>query len=291
MRCSTSSREAQVVRRPASAPSIVVGIDGSRSALGAALWAVDEAVSRDIPLRLVYAVDPDAEPSPGQTARELAKAEVAVRYAFMAVESTDKPVKVEVEILQSRPVPALIEASRWAGLLCMGDMGNRRAEGSRFGSTATAVAVAAHCPVTVVRGFDPHRVRHDWIVAEVDDSPGYDVVLQQALDEALLRAAPLRVVSGRRPTGGAADSGGLAESRVDRHLSQWRRRYPHMDIQAVTVRESTLDFLADPANRIQLLVVSHERPHGIKDLFTAPAYASLQEAGCSVLVCQPQIVL
>ena len=37
--------------------SVVVGIDGSRAAVDAALWAVDEAVSRDIPLRLVYAID------------------------------------------------------------------------------------------------------------------------------------------------------------------------------------------------------------------------------------------
>ena len=37
---------------------VVVGIDGSRAAVGAALWAVDEAVSRDIPLRLVYAIEP-----------------------------------------------------------------------------------------------------------------------------------------------------------------------------------------------------------------------------------------
>ena len=44
---------------PLSPPSVVVGVDGSRSALDAALWAVDEAVSRDVPLRLVYAVDPD----------------------------------------------------------------------------------------------------------------------------------------------------------------------------------------------------------------------------------------
>ena len=40
-------------------PSIVVGIDGSKAAVHAALWAVDEAVSRDIPLRLLYAIEPD----------------------------------------------------------------------------------------------------------------------------------------------------------------------------------------------------------------------------------------
>ena len=45
--------------RNSSPPAVVVGIDGSRSAVDAALWAVDEAVSRDIPLRLVYAIDPD----------------------------------------------------------------------------------------------------------------------------------------------------------------------------------------------------------------------------------------
>jgi hypothetical protein len=39
-------------------PAVVVGVDGSRAAVRAALWAVDEAVSRDIPLRLVYALDP-----------------------------------------------------------------------------------------------------------------------------------------------------------------------------------------------------------------------------------------
>lgn len=38
---------------------IVVGIDGSTAALKAAEWAVDEAVSRDIPLRLIHVTDGD----------------------------------------------------------------------------------------------------------------------------------------------------------------------------------------------------------------------------------------
>lgn len=33
--------------------SVVVGIDGSDTAIEAALWAIDEAVSRSVPLRLV----------------------------------------------------------------------------------------------------------------------------------------------------------------------------------------------------------------------------------------------
>ena len=133
--------------------SIVVGIDGSRAAIGAALWAVDEAVSRDIPLRLLYAVDhADAEHlEPREAARKLAAADIAVRYAFTAVESTHKPVKIEVEITQGSPVSSLVRASRTAAMVCVGAVGCRHFQPGRVGSTAAAVAAKAHCPVAIIR--------------------------------------------------------------------------------------------------------------------------------------------
>ncbi len=118
-------------------PSVVVGIDGSRAALDAALWAVDEAVSRDIPLRLVYAID-STDKSDTDTegaARKLASAELAVRYAFTAVESTEKPVKIEVEILPGHPTRALMEAARAAEMLCVGSIGLKHFTEGRVGST------------------------------------------------------------------------------------------------------------------------------------------------------------
>ena len=36
--------------------SVVVGVDGSKAAIGAAMWAIDEAISRELPLRLVHVV-------------------------------------------------------------------------------------------------------------------------------------------------------------------------------------------------------------------------------------------
>ena len=36
--------------------SVVVGIDASQAAIQAAEWAVDEAVSREVPLRLVEVI-------------------------------------------------------------------------------------------------------------------------------------------------------------------------------------------------------------------------------------------
>ena len=120
-------------------------------------------VSRDIPLRLIYAIDPadTTGTDPEDAARDLAKADVAVRHAFTAVESTDKPVKIEVEILQDRPTQALLEASRWAAMVCVGSMGLKHSAHGRIGSTAAALASSAHCPVAIVRGHDPTSGRNN----------------------------------------------------------------------------------------------------------------------------------
>jgi len=108
----------------------------------------------------------------------------------MAVESTDKPVKIEVEILQDRPTRALLEASRWAALLCVGSIGLKHSSQGRIGSTSAALAACAHCPVAVVRGHDPPQSKQKWVVAEVDESAASDGVLRLALEEARLRGEP-----------------------------------------------------------------------------------------------------
>ncbi len=277
----------------------MVGIDGSRSAVDAALWAVDEAVSRDIPLRLLYAIDPTCSGTdPQDAARDLAAAEIAVRHAFTAVESTDKPVKIEVEILQQRPTRALLEASRWSALVCVGAMGFKHCAQGRIGSTAAALASSAHCPVAVVRGHDPLHAKQQWIVAEVDESAVSDGVLRRALEEAQLRGAPLRVLTTWQSRftdihdgNAVADGNRLARAQLDRRLAQSKKRYPDLDVRAVAAHCSTLNFLTKNAGTIQLLVVRHEQAQAITALLGPPGYAALQGCDCSVLICEPQNVL
>lgn len=284
---------------PVPSAAVVVGIDGSRSALDAALWAVDEAASRDVPLRLVCAVDPDDSSStdPPAVARSLAVAEAAVRSAFAAVESMGTPVKLEAEVLQIRPSRALIALSKSAVMLCVGDMGLRQSGYRWIGSTAAAVATSAHCPVAIVRAYD-RRPDHGWVVAELDDSPASTTVLQSAVDEALLRAAPLRVLTNWQSrftdiydNRAVAKGNRQAKAKVERQLVQWKSRYPDVDVEAVAMHGNTLNYLTEYADCIQLLVVSHERAREIKNLVGPPGCASLHEAGCSVLFCQPQNVL
>jgi nucleotide-binding universal stress UspA family protein len=282
-----------------SPPSVVVGIDGSRSGLEAALWAVDEAITRDIPLRLVYAIDPAiAGDDPQGMARELAAGEVAVRYAYTAVESTNRPVKIEVEILQDRPTRALIEASRWAAMLCVGSVGLKHSAQGRIGSTAASLASSARCPVAVVRKHDPHRDEHKWVVAEIDECAAGDGVLRRALEEAELRDAPLRVLTTWQSRftdihdrNAVADGNRMARAQLDRRLTQWKKRYPDLDVRAVAVHSSTLNFLTKNASSIQLLVVGHERRQGLTSLLGPPGYAALHNSDCSVMICEPQNVL
>jgi nucleotide-binding universal stress UspA family protein len=105
-------------------PSVVVGIDGSRAALDAALWAVDEAVSRDIRLRLVYAID-STDNSDTRRARRSAGAGHRGAVCSLRVHRrrAEKPVKIKVQILQGHPTRALMDASRGAAMLCVGSIG------------------------------------------------------------------------------------------------------------------------------------------------------------------------
>ena len=281
-----------------SPPCVVVGVDGSPAALGAALWAVDEAVSRDIPLRLVYAIGPSdgARPDAHIAAHELATAEIALRYAYTAIESTEKPVKIEVEILQGRtPTRALLEASRSAVMVCLGSIGLKHATQARVGSTAAAVSASAHCPVAVIRSDDPQRHEPAWIVAEVDGTCASNSVLQRGLDEARLRDAPLHVLScwqsrftDIHDSHAVGDGNRLAKAELDRRLGVWKRRYPALDIRPVVVHGNTLTYLAKNAASIQLVVVGADRSGGTDELIGTPGLTVLHDTDCSVITCGPQ---
>lgn len=277
----------------APALAVIVGIDGSRAAVNAALWAVKEAVSRDIPLRLLCAIDPaDNGADAHDAARALANAEIAIRQAFIAVEATEQPVKIELEVVQDRPIPALLAASRSAALVCVGAIGLKHASYGRIGSTAAAVAESAHCPIAVVR-TPPRRSlgRAGGILVEVDAGTSSAAVLQSGVDEALLRDAPLRVMctwqcrcTDVHDVEACADRNRLAQAELDRRLSRWRRRYPELDVEAVTSHGNTLDYLAAHRESVQLVVVGADCG-GTGEIVGSPGIAVVQDSDCTVLTC------
>lgn len=279
-------------------PAVVVGIDGSRSAGQAAIWAINEAVDRDVPLQLVYAID-SGEADRDDTTGELVAAEHAINDVLAAIEATGRPVKIEADIVHETPITALLEASRSAGLVCVGSTGVKHATQGRIGSTAAALAAAAHCPVAVVpTGTGAIRDKTGLILAAVDESPASSAVLELAVQEARLRAAPLRVVMMQRgQLGGghdldaAADRSHRIEAKLEHRLTHWRRNYPGLDIESVPNHHSLLNYLEQlqrTATPIQLVVVDPLRP-GPTDLLLGPSgRAALDAAGCTLLICDRQ---
>jgi nucleotide-binding universal stress UspA family protein len=273
-------------------PSVAIGVDGSAVALRAALWAVDEAVSRDIPLRLIHALD-GGDLDGDDAARKLATAESAVRHVVAAVEATDKPVKLEVEITRGRATATLVHASRQAAMVCIGAVGSNHFQPGRIGSTATAVAGSAHCPVAIIRGHSrPTRPHANWILVEADESPDDGVVLETAVKEARLRDAPLRVITCWQPPyvdpEAAAEGDRRIRAQLDRRLARWRRRYPDLQAEAVAVHGSISGYLAIHAAGLQLLVVGARGAGHVREVVGPAGNAALSDSDCVVLVVDHQ---
>jgi nucleotide-binding universal stress UspA family protein len=265
-------------------PAVVVGIDGSQAAIQAAEWAVDEAVSQEIPLRLVQVIPEEVEPAPlasvGNVRMELEYGETALRIASAAVEATGKPVKVETAILQGDPAATLIAESRNAEMICVGSVGIGRFARAFLGSTAAELAEAAHCPVAIIRTQQSQpKPDSALIVVAVNDSPDNDDVVEQAIKEAQLRQAPVLAVGVLRK-----DNGDMPNAELNRRVQRWSRRHPGLKIYAGATRTDIADFLAVMDRTIQLAVIGSTDVDQVARLVGPHRHPILGHAECSVLI-------
>jgi nucleotide-binding universal stress UspA family protein len=267
-----------------SQPSVVVGIDGSQAAIQAAEWAVDEAISREIPLRLVEVIPEQVEPAPlasvGNVRMELEYGETALRIASAAVEATGKPVKVETAILQGNPAATLIAESRDAEMICVGSAGIGRFARALLGSTAAELAEAAHCPVAIVRTQrSQSKPDSALIVVAINDSPDNDDVVEHAMAEAKLRHAPVLAVGVLRK-----DSGDMPSAELNQRVQFWGRCHPGVKVYAGATRADIADFLAVMDRTIQLAVISSTDADQVARLIGPHRHPILGHAECSVLI-------
>ena len=245
-----------------SAPVILVGVDGSRAAIHAAVWAIDEAVSRDIPLRLAYVIDPHDACGAGDDATRLAVARAALSDAHRAVDAVGQPVKVETDILWGRTVSKLLEASRSAVMVCVGRIGLNHA--CRGGPAVAACLVrSASCPVAVIQqpASRPTPPQVSSVVAEVDNG----TVLRHAFDEARLRRTTLRAVSVSMGPDAHDETHGKrsVQRQLDRRLARWMRLYPDVQADPVIATEGVDRYLSVHRDSRQLLVTDSYRAEAL----------------------------
>lgn len=267
--------------RPFTPPFVAVGVDGSRAAVRAAVWAIDEALSHDVPLRLMW-VDDDAHADP-------------LPQAVDAVTACGRGVRVQTETLTGEPTAALVAASGSAAMICVGAAGLKHGDEHRIGSTAAALVAAAHCPVAVVRGAEHTG---GWIVAGLDETPDSAAVLQTAVAQARLRGAPLKVLgswqsrySDAADAAAVSDGNRMVRAQLDRRLEEWRSRYPDLDVEPVTVHGEVLDYLTAHSTSVQLVVIGARNDADVTQLLGPAGLAALHDTDCSVLVVDRQRLL
>lgn len=262
---------------PFTPPAIVVGVDGSRAAERAALWGLDEAVGRDLPLHLLAAAGDSASPE---------QAEAAVQSAAAVIAAQGRPVTVSTGVVDGEPAAALQAASRTAAMICVGAVGLKHFE-HRVGSTVTALVAVAHCPIAVVRGAGAATSGPAAVVAELDETPDSAAVLQFAVEEARLRRAPLRVLGTwqSRDTGGPGvdENSRLVRSQLDRRLETWRHRYPDLDVAPVAVHGSGLAYLSEHAAGIGLVVIGARNVIAVNELLGPAGLAALPDTSVVIL--------
>ena len=276
-------------RSASSSSAVVVGVDGSRWSVDAALWAIDEAIQRDVPLRLLYVIAPRPHSAfeNEQAARDLACADVSIRRVLIAVESTEKPVKVEFEVLQGNPTSVLLEASRSADLLCLGSLGIAHATGKKLGSTAATLSASAHCPIAIVGGGHHRPAPPQHVVVELDESADSTLALDSGISEARLRGGPLTVLTtckSERTYIRDDNNDENARARLEKRLARYRRVNPDIHFNPVVARGSTLNYIGHQSNSIQLLVVGRHRARGVGEIIGS-AHAAPYPLECPLLIC------
>ena len=259
--------------------SVVVGIDGSRAAIHAAEWAVDEAVSRESPLRLIYILERHSE----AVRLETEYAETALLDASAAVAATGQSVKIETAIIRGHPNAVLSRQSRDADMLVVGAFGVGYPTRKLLGSTAAALVRSARCPLAVIRPEHVRQAEPGVISLVVEGSQPYDALLRTAMDEAQLRKLALLTLC-VRPLD--CDDAGNDPSRQS--LRHWRHRHPEVEVHAATIGPRAVRFLCETDRTLRLVIVgSTEGKDRTRGTLAAGGRSVLFHAHCSVLLVHP----
>jgi nucleotide-binding universal stress UspA family protein len=274
--------------------AVVVGVDGSCSALRAVRWAAARAVIHNAPLRIVMAFRP---------ARDLDPSGVLVEAARIA--SQQHPgLPVQRQMVAGSPIPVLDAESRAALLVVVGDRGTGGRAGLSLGSVAAALGTHARCPVVVVRGENGTENSAENgaetgrpVVVGVDTgSSTCDAALAFAFEEAAARGVALVAVHTwwellpSSPIAAAEpDAIETAEREcLDQRLAGWRAAYPAVPVLPVVQRDLPAHALTERSRDAQLVVVgARGRGWPAGQVLGSVSHTLMHRAHCSVAVVHP----
>lgn len=266
---------------------VMVGIDGSRTSVRAAVWAADEAVARDTALDLVHVVDPAVV---DDLERGMEHAHEVVHAAWEAVARHVPAAKLESEILQGNPALELANAARRAALLCVGHKGAGDSAPAGRGATVGTLVGMAPCSLAVVRRrhLRPPTF-HRWVVAVLDETAESRAVLRTALDEAVWRKAPVLALttwSASLPSKGKSAKRSVPNlrARMDEYLADRDDEPVGVQLCVLPLPHDLATMLEQSAAVDQMFVVGAGRQGSIGQLTSRRARRALRGTSCSILI-------
>ncbi|WP_416475985.1 universal stress protein [Streptomyces sp. LKA04] len=276
---------------------LVVGVDGSDGSLQAIDWAVDEALLRRIPLRLVYASlwerYEGVRPAVGrERPSEQVMADNIVGTAAERVRRHGPDLEVSTEV-----VPALLAEGMHASAVVTGSRGRGELKGALLGSVSLAVAARADCPVIVVRGDKPALSgSHQRVLLGVGDPDTSGEAVRFAFEEAETRACELDVVRAWRcpeyeimGVAALADTGHEHQERasalIDTLTADAVTAHPGVQMRRATIEGPARKVLVARSAAADLVVVGARHRSGHFGLqLGRVTHTLLQHAACPVAV-------
>lgn len=248
---------------------VVVGVDGSADATRAIRYAIEEIGRTGGRLRLVHVV-PETVPMAAMLPMFGAETLVEVGHRLLAeaeaaaASSMPGDAPIETALAHGPRVDALLAHTRDAALVVLGRRPSLLAH-IRTGSTTSAVAARAACPVVGVPDEWEHAPRHGRVIAAVDGSSATTAVLEAGLAAAHDRQARLVVLHAWRPLApyesvlagprAAETWQRQAEPVVWAMVAGLRATHPDVEVQVDLHYERTADALVAAGRTADLMVL------------------------------------
>lgn len=295
--------------------SIVVGVDGSPASDQALLWAIEDAVRRDLPLHCFGASERESAFTgdelalPGSFLLDAPDRRVTlVAEAVRLAEQASTRLRVTSETVEGFAAAPLVALSERATSIVLGNRGHSVLGGALTGSVATQVSTHARCPVVVVRAVSADVAQDapehpavdagmDGVVVGLDTAPTSRAALEAGFRAASERGCRLDVVHvwwTSAPYTAADDSRSLQratlQEAVNDAVSEWVSTYPEVVVHQHIPVGPTVDTLVQASVAARLLVVGSRGRGGFRRLLLGSVgQGVLHHARCPVeIVPAPQ---
>ncbi|MER7467292.1 universal stress protein [Streptomyces sp. NPDC097981] len=281
---------------------VAVGVDGSAESRAAARWAAQEAVLRQVPLRLVHAVDWPLDPIlPGLGKQDVDRwADQALTETAQELHGRHPRLEITTRCPKGRPAADLAAEAADAALLVLGSRGLGGLVGFLIGSVALSTVVATNTPVVLVRVANdpdgPGTGTAAEVVVGVDIHEAGDRMLAFAFEEAERRGCPLRAVHGWKMPPAYAyvpffdpdnerDVGRSVTHMVDDMLLPWRHKFPNVRVTTSVFMGAAGEHLVQASRGAGLVVVGRHLRRSPLGVHLGPvAHAVLHHAAAPVAI-------